>query len=542
MSSETPAPDKDKSPAAKRPANARQIAPAARAHQGKDSASSARQRRSSAREPFSKAQVAVIIILAAAGLGTLVYFLTSEDPRNIVGTPEWLADRRSEYSRKYYELSKSNPDEIAALYQWCKQWPAEAFAKESEELLQRLCALKPDHPAGVEVRIMYEQKLADAAQANTEDGWVAVAEFCNRFNLKQECTNAAEAALKMNPDNAQANELLGRVAIVNESGNITWKDKAVVEERARLETEKLAKLEEEKRLGTRGRKIITSCEAHFKGIMEVVTGWKVVAPAPDLRIDNEKWVILDRRPYVYIMEKGGYSPTFVIEWVHERLCSLRKYFMEVYAKALNMQENEDDMLTIFYFMGRESYRRKTGIHEMAAAHYNRLTHALYIPHESDVSERDETLYHEAIHQIVDFAAGYRLGRRRAFWFEEGNATLFETFAKWDTDCPPSKILPNYSRLGAARGIIRRKEYIPFEDVLGMPYMEARIGYPQGWAMVFFLNTFQSGKYLPQWEEYMSAEIKGKGGKKAFKKIFGDLAALEKEWAQYILSDELMKED
>ncbi len=496
----------------------------------------------SAHLPFSRRKLAVVVSAAAVAVGALAYVLTREDPRNIVGTPEWIADRRTEYGQKYYELNKGSADEIVALHKWTRQWAGDLFAAEGEQLLQLLHAVKPDHPALACVPAMYEQKAAAARQTNTEDSWIALAEFCDKFCLKNECACAAQAAVKLNPDSPRANDLLGLAPISDESGKTVWLDKAVVEERLRVEREKQAKEEEEKRLGARGRKIIATCEKQYKRIMETVSGWKVVDPAPDLRIDNEKWVILDRRPYVYIMEKGGYSPSFVLEWVHERLAKLRKYFMEVYAKGLSMQDSEDDMLTIFYFMGRESYRRKTGIHEMAAAHYNQLTHALYVPHESDVSERDETLYHEAIHQLVDFAAGYRLGRNRAFWFEEGNTTLFEMFATWKADSPPSQIPPNFRRLGDARGLIRRKEYVPFEDVLDMPFLEARIGYSQGWSMVFFFNTCGSGKYREQWEKYLCAEIQGKGGKKTFKEIFGDPAALEKEWAKYILSDELMKEE
>lgn len=538
----TPALAEEKTFTAKKPTGSRQTTLAASVHHKKGITAGSRLQQISAPTPLSKLRIATIIVLVAAGAGVLAYLMTREDPRNVVGTPQWLADRKSEYHQRYYELNKSNPDEVAALYQWCKQWPTEAFATEAEELLQLLCALKPDHPAAAIVRTKYEQKLVEAMQLNTEDAWIAVAEFCSKFSMKQECSNAANAVLKINPDNARANELLGRIPTVDETGKTIWEDRAVVEERLRLEREKQAKIEEEKKLGSRGRKIITACEKRFKQLMETVSDWKIVDPAPDLRIENKTWVILDRRPYVYIMEKGGYSPSYVLDWVHPRLSSLRKYFMEVYVKGLDIQESEDDMLTIFYFMGRESYRRRTGIHKEAAAHYNRSTRAFYIPHESDVSERDKLLYHEAIHQLMDFVGGYRAGWGRPFWFEEGNATFFETFATWKANCPPSEVPPNFARLSAARDLIQHKEYVPFEDVLDKPFLDARIGYPQGWAMVFFFNTYQSGKYRKQWEEFMCAELRGKGGKEVFKDIFGDPAALEKEWTEYILSPELMKEE
>ncbi len=55
-------------------------------------------------------------------------------------------------------------------------------------------------------------------------------------------------------------------------------------------------------------------------------------------------------------------------------------------------------------------------------------------------------------------------------------------------------------------------------------------YSQGWALCMFLNYYQDGKYLPQFHDYMRAEVRGEGGGEAFEEIF--YLETDEDWADF----------
>ncbi|MDQ7780547.1 MAG: DUF1570 domain-containing protein [Planctomycetota bacterium] len=488
---------------------------------------------------------AIIAVTALLVLGGLAYFVGHETVEPVDPAAEERARVKAEYVKKRDTVDTKSAEKMFELYTWCGKRP-DLFAEEADGLLRKILLADPAHAGAVdELRTLYDREHARAEELKTEGAWLALADFCDRYGLEAERNAAADSVLAVNKDNARANFLLGRVATTNEKGETIWEDKAVVEERARVERAKAERVEFEQKLGPRGLRIVERCDTVFKTLIDSSVAWKVCEPTPNLRIENDKWTIFDRNPYVYVMEKGGYSPEYLVDWVHDKLDGLRRQFMSMHAETLGLKEKEDDIIVVFYFKTRDSYLAKTGIREQAAAHYNTFWHALMIPHDADVAQRDEIMYHEGTHQLLDFASGYQLMRRRRFWFEEGMATLAETFPKWDLKSDPPTIFVNHQRLTGVRGAIRRKEAVALAEFIDMDYgagsrVRSEIGYPQSWGMVFFLSTHESAEYRAKWLDYVRSEIAGKGGKKAFERIFGDVEAIEKEWKEFILSDELIK--
>ena len=57
-----------------------------------------------------------------------------------------------------------------------------------------------------------------------------------------------------------------------------------------------------------------------------------------------------------------------------------------------------------------------------------------------------------------------------------------------------------------------------------------LAYAQGWALCYFLNEWDGGKYRDKFDAYVKEERVGRSGIPTFRKIFGnDWTAIEKEY-------------
>lgn len=179
------------------------------------------------KKPTVKIAIAAAVIVAVAGLAFFLSF--SDKPRDTEA--ETRNRLKSEFVTRELATDRSNPDALFQLYEWCSQYP-DLFARDAEELLRRVLSLAPEHAKGTAaLRLLYSQKSAEAERQNTEAAWIALAEFCQKFGLKSECEDAANRAVQLNKNSVRGNELLGRILVRNEYGEMVWESKEVVAER-----------------------------------------------------------------------------------------------------------------------------------------------------------------------------------------------------------------------------------------------------------------------------------------------------------------------
>lgn len=510
------------------------------------SAARVRGREPQAKRPFPAGIIAAAAFAGVAALGGLVWYLTTRaEQRAATQELPWITAKKQEFKQRYEALDRTNPDQLFELHKWCAQWP-DALGKEAKDLLDRLIELKPDHPGALgRIRAIYEEKAAAARAANTEEAWLAVAEFCDQYKLTEERDAAAHLVLKINKSNERANRMLGRVPLKNEKGEIVWEDAEMVAASDAIERGKAAESEFLAQLDERGKRVYKLANERLRKATKSSEVWEWKGHSP-LTAESPSWVLADSRPYVLIIEKSDkYSETARLDEIGTVLRELYQMFYDTYAVKFNLTAMDNEVIMVFIFKDTESYREKTAVSQFAAAHYDPTKESLMLP--NDLHDMYGVVFHEGTHQLVDFAAKLRgkIGGR-PFWFEEGIATNFEAFTR---DKTTGKFiigalagLPKDNYLNTIKTMIKQKTYTPFKQMISLTYTEGArdpnpqqvaMNYAQSWSMVYFLYTYDNGKYRSKWEEYFVAEISGEGGKHAFERIIGNPDDIEKEWLAYI---------
>jgi hypothetical protein len=140
------------------------------------------------------------------------------------------------------------------------------------------------------------------------------------------------------------------------------------------------------------------------------------------------------------------------------------------------------------------------------------------------------------------------------WFSEGIAEYFGGHGK-TAETDPATGLPIYepgrintTRLDSMDIARRMRRLIPFKELIAItrerwathhkadPFF-SELTHAQGWALVYFLNHYEKGKYRCEFIEYMKKELKGESGMTAFVAVFGKhgLETLEKQYFDYLAS-------
>jgi len=131
-----------------------------------------------------------------------------------------------------------------------------------------------------------------------------------------------------------------------------------------------------------------------------------------------------------------------------------------------------------------------------------------------------------------------------FWFTEGIATFFESFKR---DATGGFILGQVSTtyLPMVKKMITEGKHRKLDDLMKDSYMDfARksgnpqfVGqmYAQSWSVVYFMYTYQNGKYRDKFNEYFKKEVAQKGSYDMAKECFGDLVALNAEYEEFYKS-------
>ncbi len=499
-----------------------------------------------AKSPFPMSVFAIVAFIGVAALGGIVYYLYPQS-KEVASTSElpWITKKKQEFKQKYDALDRTNPDQLFELHKWCAQWPG-ALGNEAKQLLDMLVDKKPDHLGALgRIRAIYDEKCATARQANTEEAWLAVMDFCNQYSMKEECEAAVNFVVKLNKSNERANRMLGRVPMKNEKGETVWEDAAIAAEFGIVEQGKSEQGELYDKLDERGKRVFKLASEKLQSVTESTDAWKWSGLTP-LAAENTAWLLRDFRPYVIFIEKSEkYSAITRVGEIADILKELYGMFFSTYAEKFNLTAMDDKVIAVFIFRDGASYHEKTGASQFAGAHYDPGKEALMLP--NDLHDMYGVVFHEGTHQLVDFAAKLR-GKEsgRPFWFEEGIATNFEAFTR---DKTTGKFtigalsgLPKGDYLDTIKGMIRKKTYTPFKQMIGMSYTEGSkdpnpqqvfMNYAQSWSMVYFFYTCENGKYRSKWDDYFVAEISGEGGKQAFEKLIGNPEEIEKEWLAYV---------
>ncbi len=410
-------------------------------------------------------------------------------------------------------------DSILKLIDWCE---SKGQATQRDEWLEKAHALDAGH-GGVQVKLQAraEEMARGLPDGDAEAHW-KVAEWCARHGLKALAERRADHILdKIDKKHDGANKLKGNVLIEGE-----WVDGKLAADFIKDREEKAKRAAELAKMGPRGQEVLRKLE----GI--------------DATFGKGTYEYMDYgpkgSPYLLAIEKDQRVPAELrLEELGDVMTQLYKLYFSLYGEKYGLKEFDDAVLVIWIYASEANYR-KSGAPPKAAAHFEPMTGRIVVNNE--LQDPYGVLFHEGIHQLVDYSTRARGGRRNnKFWFTEGVATYFEIFERRGANFLLGRTRPGQNPyLSTSKDLVRRERAMPLAEFIDLDYGAAQASnttyshYSQSWALTHFLNKFEDGKYLEKFEDYFKEEISGNGGPDTFKRIFGDLDALQKEWEEYIL--------
>lgn len=487
---------------------------------------------------------AMLLVIVAAGL--FMVMMQKEETKE-KDKPKQTSAVDAEYQRWKKETDWSSADSIwnFANVIWqlknhpqCPSNRAAELAKEYEETLEKAFQKNPKHEATLKsLKDLFSSKrddpnlnvptIADSekkiAGKSVADKYYDLGMWAKGHGMKKEADSLFDYILKkLNRDYVQAAKELNLVLVY---GKFEPKD---------LADDIMKMKEEDAKLSPHERKV-----RDFVRAFEQTNGK-----------DSFAWI--DSAPYLICIQKdASYSAENYIGQAGEIFHSLLDLFLKEYSELGldEMKAADAEPVVVWIYATRQKYLDGTGAPAWAGGHYNLGTKQLMLYH--DNSNPYETWFHEGTHQLVDHAATLKGNNSGVmFWFTEGIATFFESFKR---DAQGGFIMGQVSKnyLSQIVPVIKSNKHMSIEELVHMSYDEFRqksgsmdpfsqqafVGkcYAQSWAFVYFLRTYQNGKYKSGFEKYFSKELEGQGGYEPFKELFPDLKSLEVEWKDYILS-------
>lgn len=396
-----------------------------------------------------------------------------------------------------------------------------AFGEEKMlEHLRKSLEINPSNERALsKARLVYATK-ARAAKSDPA-ARLSLAKFCDGLHLDHEKKREAARVLTADPKNAEAAALLGLTEV---DGRL---EPAVVAEAIRkAETDRVAEQARVEALPKHDRDVaraVKKLQAEFGPVFE----WK------------------DDKPFlVCVMKDASYSIQNKMGYITEQLRAMYNEFFKRYGEKFDLKGMDEEVIIVWVFNNPENYRAYAHVGPNVGGHYEPqhrrlvLYHGTYDPY--------ETVFHEGTHQLVHFATLiHGEAFSNSFWFQEGIACFFEA-VKHGADGKWVVATMNRERLMGIQQMIRMKREAPLEKLVKLRYGMVNLNaagdeknldpgewYAQSWSMIYFLNTYENGKYKDKFEEYFKAEITGKGSYESFVKIVGDPKLLEPEWREYI---------
>lgn len=206
---------------------------------------------------------------------------------------------------------------------------------------------------------------------------------------------------------------------------------------------------------------------------------------------------------------------------------------------------EDQVCFVYVFRDRMRYANSTLAPYWFAGHFEMTSGNVFMY--KDTQKLVETIFHLCTHQLVDAISsnrnpsGVATKASAMCWFSEGLSTYFEGFRHGADGSVilgalSTEYLPVVKRLMADPKRLRldrlmRMSYDEFSRKKDDLNYHLTIG-AQSWSVVYFLNTYEGGKYSTAFKDYFQAEVDGKGSYEAAKTAFGDLDALDKEYVKF----------
>ncbi len=418
----------------------------------------------------------------------------------------------------------------------CKTY---GFNKEADEYVEKACGMAPDDP---EIGNRFKGILQARMQAlNTQsdsyaDDVFKIAEQADKVGLKKFCEDlcvdlVGDGRKKgICPQHPGANKRLDRV--LTPYGK--YEDRELFEALGQVTTDRAA---EEKMLAG-----LTPWERNF------------YKKKKDLEKSGLKCLCVQEPPYmIAVQESLAYAAEVEAKDFAVVAQHLYKLFRKEYADKFNITDifegpKAEEVLQIIVYDSKKTYMEKNpGIPEWAGGHFSPAEGNIQMYHGG--GKPYETVFHEGTHQLVGAATRLKGGKdTNMFWFTEGIATFFEDF-KRDENLDFVIGIKSRQYLPVIQQFLKVKKHVPFKDIIGKSYMQFRIEqsqldaykqelfvglhYAESWSIVYFLYTYENGKYKEKFNQYFEKEISGQGTLENFKAIIGEPADLEKEWAAYI---------
>jgi len=274
---------------------------------------------------------------------------------------------------------------------------------------------------------------------------------------------------------------------------------------------------------------------------------ELAAGAVDFRIDGVKddpFAVHVHKPYVFLVQRSstGFEDRIARQW-NDVLQELLRFFYTETGDPCGVpaMNRPTPVLILAGQLEYTKYQRRgdqflpTPVD--SAGHFEPGNNRLVCYRSTDDEQRS-TLFHEGLHQIVNWAmlkgisgAAYAaaLGRQ-SLWFSEG-------FADYHGGAGPGKI--NTERVATLGPAKSRNGLMPIEELLEysrfdymrdkpLPAKRNRVlnGYAQGWALCYLLRDWKKDKYGAKWNDYVKEEFRGRSGRAAFVSVYGEPAIAE----------------
>ncbi|HYC78054.1 MAG TPA: DUF1570 domain-containing protein, partial [Planctomycetota bacterium] len=284
-------------------------------------------------------------------------------------------------------------------------------------------------------------------------------------------------------------------------------------------------------------------------------------------------------PYaLYVLkDAAGGEDRIAEQWI-EQLDQVKDTFFLRFGKRLGLDEMTDltPVLVLRSITDYMKYKGDEGKGDRAIAHFEPwsgrlVTWAGAMAKEGAGEETVDpasglqvkhirgVVFHEATHQLVHFItreSGRTVASGQSMWFSEGIAEYFGGHSRhWDAEEGRWRYVPGrINEFRLPQVVDQRKQFMPLSEFIeylrsdfvsdgatskrdNVPLqkrLKAQVrqglAYAQGWALVYFLNEWDGGKYRAKFDDYIKAERVGQSGLSAFRRVFGnDFTALEKEF-------------
>jgi hypothetical protein len=267
------------------------------------------------------------------------------------------------------------------------------------------------------------------------------------------------------------------------------------------------------------------------------------------------------RPYLLMVEKDPKQKSVDRAYeVVQLLRMLEETWRRRYAKEIDFsgQMAAPPILLLKSREAYETYNRRNEtkfVPVLSAGHYEPWEPRRMVIYKSDPEQERVVIFHEGTHMLFDHknsAKDAETANKQSMWFSEGIAEYFGGHGPSGERDPvtgaplwePGRI--NDTRIGAMDVARKFKMLITFQDLISTTRNEwarrnakeqmwSQMIYAQGWALVYYLNHAENGKYQKDFVEYMKLELNGKSGMDTFKEVFGKygMDKLEKGYNDFL---------